>query len=87
MVGHSKEWSVEGEGEMKGIKFKAILSGDCECFVFAVTKTTYKQITDKNPDIYAKNRFGKGLYNIYPDDIFGIGRNKDFISIKIEWGI
>jgi len=68
---------------MEKVKFNAVLSGDCECFTFAVTKDVYKQIKGKDPDKYAKNRFYKGLYNIYPDDIFGYVR--DYIEITIKW--
>jgi len=68
---------------MKKIKFSAILSGDYECFTFAVTRAVYKQIKGKNPDRYVKNRLHKDLYDIYPGDIlFG---EEDCLEITIEW--
>jgi len=72
---------------MKKVKFVAILSGDYECFTFAVTKDIYKRITDRNPDKYTKNRFHGSLYNLYPNDIFGLLPDNKTIEVMIEWGV
>lgn len=66
-------------------KFIARVSGDHECFTFAVTKEVYKKIKGKNPDKYAKNDFHKDLYNLYPNDIFGIGAK--VIEVEIQWEV
>lgn len=72
---------------MKTIKFRAILSGDHECFCFAVTRYRYKKITGKYPDKYAKSDFHKNKYNIYMSDLTGFWLAQEEREIEFSYEI
>jgi hypothetical protein len=67
----------------KIVKFTAIPSGDFECFTFAVTPEEYTRITGKVPNENDKNQFNEGLYDLYPNNIFG--DSNGVLGITIEW--
>jgi hypothetical protein len=65
------------------IGFVGILSGDHESFCWDVDRETFILIKDEEPTDYDKSCFNKGLYRIYPDDIFGY-QDKNRKEFNIE---
>jgi len=56
---------------LKHVHFRGIMSGDYECFVWAVTKEIYIALINREPDEeFDRNDFHPHLYNVYPSDIF-----------------
>jgi hypothetical protein len=64
--------------------FKAIPSGDYECFCFDVDRETFKRLTKHNPNKHDKSTFNKGLYKIYPFHLFGHEDRVLKFSIEVE---
>jgi hypothetical protein len=67
------------------VEFIGIISGDHEAFCWDVDKTTWKQIKGEAPSKYDRSCFNKGLYRLYPNDIYNYyhGKVKTKISFEI----
>lgn len=68
---------------MKKYKFKGLPSGDYESFCFDVTKEEFEKITGKKPSKWDSSKFNKGLYRLYPNDLFD-GELDDEKEIEVE---
>ena len=72
------------------VKFYAKMSGDHECFTFAVDKEVFREIAKKVPTKYDRNRFIPKKYDLYPDQVIraaaGVcwGRNEERDTFYIE---
>jgi hypothetical protein len=69
---------------LRKLNFSAYLSGDLECFCFDVDKTTFKAIAKRNPKEYDESSLRKGMYKIYPSNIFYNIDNSQLVTVKIE---
>ena len=67
----------------KHLEFKAIPSGDYESFCFDVDKKTFKNIKNVEPSEFDKSFFNKGMYRIYPDDLFKLNDRNNICNIKL----
>lgn len=67
------------------LTFFAIPSGDLECFCFDVSRSTFEFLTKREPNTFDKSVAHKGMYKIYPSDIFELHHGKKLrISIEFE---
>ncbi len=62
-------------------EFEGIPSGDHECFCFAVDRETFIRIEEREPERPEENHFNHGMFNLYPNALFG---DKRRMRIKIE---
>lgn len=70
---------------MKEYKFKSFISGDYECFCFAVDEETFTKIKGEKPNKYNADFFHKNKYKLHPEEFFGLDENKELnITIKID---
>lgn len=79
------------------IEFEAICTGDGESFCWEVDKETYLRIKGWNDELSpfdcaiidfdenTKVIMKSDKFRIYPNDIFGLGNEKNKKMIKIEW--
>lgn len=67
----------------KTVEFEAYVSGDYECFCFAVDLKTFKKLMGRKPDQFEKDCFIKGKYQIYPNHIFSDNENI-LLHVKVE---
>lgn len=74
---------------VKNYKFQGVPSGDHESFCWDVTKETFITITGEEPDErWDKSYFYKGLYRLYPNDLYGFDNKHRYATttITIEFG-
>ena len=65
-------------------EFEGIASGDYECFCWAVDAQTFERMTGCKPDRYAKSRFHKNKYNLYPGEFFNEKDGTVMVSIIVQ---
>lgn len=66
----------------KEFEFYGIPSGDHETFCWDVTREVFIKIKQTLPRKYDESYFNKGLYRLYPEDLYkGKGKCKTIIKI------
>lgn len=69
------------------VSFSGIVSGDYECFCWAVTREVFIQITGEEPDEHDKSPFVDGAYMIHPGTVIGLPethRDKE-LEFTVSW--